>query len=271
MNFTLQPEAPPARSPLRYAGGKGRAVKWLRELLPPNLRRLVSPFLGGGGFELDCAARGIEVLAADAYEPLINFWQVALEDAAGLADFVEQKYPPPLEPEFYRQFYDEHQDFTEPKERAAAFYILNRNSWGGLGLSAGKGIQQGANIRYSPAAIDRLRRFKAPGLRLVGCQDWRETLEQFPEDFLFCDPPYMGVSTRLYGKSGDMQDFPHEDLRAILGSRRGGFLLCYKDLPEARELYEGFPQIAVQWQHDSVSRPGKVGYELLITDKRSRG
>ena len=35
-------------SPLRYAGGKSLAVGYVVERLPKGLRRLVSPFLGGG-------------------------------------------------------------------------------------------------------------------------------------------------------------------------------------------------------------------------------
>jgi len=46
---------------LRYPGGKSRAVKQLLRFLPSEPGSMVSPFLGGGSFELAAAARGWRV------------------------------------------------------------------------------------------------------------------------------------------------------------------------------------------------------------------
>ena len=85
--------SPTARSPLRYPGGESRAVKVLKRYIPAGTETLVSPFLGGGSFELACATEGITVYAADAFEPLINFWQHAKESPVMLAEHVETYYP----------------------------------------------------------------------------------------------------------------------------------------------------------------------------------
>ena len=79
-------------SPLRYAGGKSRAVGLILEKIPSNLRRLVAPFLGGGSVELACALElGIKVRAYDVFDVLCNYWQVQLtrprELAARLAEY----------------------------------------------------------------------------------------------------------------------------------------------------------------------------------------
>lgn len=42
-------------SPLRYPGGKSRAARQIALYLPKDLKRLVSPFFGGGSFEFYCA------------------------------------------------------------------------------------------------------------------------------------------------------------------------------------------------------------------------
>ena len=39
-------------SPLRYAGGKSLAVGMVVELLPDNVQRVASPFMGGGSVEI---------------------------------------------------------------------------------------------------------------------------------------------------------------------------------------------------------------------------
>ena len=86
------------RSPLRYPGGKSRAVSTILPHIPKGTKKLCSPFIGGGSVELACVARGIEVLGSDVFPPLVDFWQEAIEDAEGLAETV-QKIPTPLKRE----------------------------------------------------------------------------------------------------------------------------------------------------------------------------
>ena len=75
-------------SVLRYPGGKTRAVEHIRSFFPKEIDTLASPFKGGGSIEISCAADGIKVFAADAFAPLVNFWQHAKKDAGALADRV---------------------------------------------------------------------------------------------------------------------------------------------------------------------------------------
>ena len=56
------------KSPLRYPGGKSRAVKTLMEFIPDDCGELCSPFLGGGSFELALAEKGITVHAYDGFK-----------------------------------------------------------------------------------------------------------------------------------------------------------------------------------------------------------
>ena len=54
------------------------------QLVPEDVQMMWSPFLGGGSVELACAARGIRVFGSDLFEPLVNFWNHLLDDAAQL-------------------------------------------------------------------------------------------------------------------------------------------------------------------------------------------
>jgi len=66
-------------SPLRYAGGKSLAVGSILEFLPDDVKRVVSPFFGGGSVEIAIAKElGIEVIGYDIFEMLVNYWQIQI-------------------------------------------------------------------------------------------------------------------------------------------------------------------------------------------------
>ena len=63
-------------SPLRYAGGKSLAVGLITEFLPKDIKKVVSPFIGGGSVEIAIAKElGIDVVAYDIFDLLVNYWQ----------------------------------------------------------------------------------------------------------------------------------------------------------------------------------------------------
>src|SRR5690349_12606953 len=80
------------RSPLRYPGGKSRAVKYILPLIPQHETKLCSPFLGGASIELACTTR-MQVFGSDVFSPLIDFWEELLNHPTELATCVEHYYP----------------------------------------------------------------------------------------------------------------------------------------------------------------------------------
>ena len=71
-------------SPLRYPGGKNRAIKAIVSCIPANETKLCSPFLGGGSIELACTPK-MQVYGYDVFSPLVDFWQVLIDDRNTLA------------------------------------------------------------------------------------------------------------------------------------------------------------------------------------------
>src|SRR3989338_691289 len=64
-------------APIRYAGGKSLAVGFILELMPDNVERVISPFLGGGSFEVACARElDLPVIASDIFPILATYWKV---------------------------------------------------------------------------------------------------------------------------------------------------------------------------------------------------
>ena len=150
------------KSPIRYPGGKYYAVREIRKHFPPlEGKALLSPFFGGGNLELTLCQEGTRVVGGDIFEPLANFWAQALTDAERLADRAESFYPSSKE-KFYalRKSYP---TLSDPVERAATFFILNRWSFSGLTFAGGYSQHKSRPHRIQPA-IDNLRRFRAPTL-----------------------------------------------------------------------------------------------------------
>ncbi|MDO5760038.1 MAG: DNA adenine methylase, partial [Bacteroidota bacterium] len=68
-------------SPLRYGGGKSLAVGYIIELLPDNITKVISPFIGGGSVEIALSKElGINVIAYDVFDLLVNYWQMQLKN-----------------------------------------------------------------------------------------------------------------------------------------------------------------------------------------------
>ena len=66
------------KTPLRYPGGKSRAISKLCQWLPSReITEYREPFLGGGSMALEMTKRlpeEVPIWVNDLYEPLINFW-----------------------------------------------------------------------------------------------------------------------------------------------------------------------------------------------------
>ena len=239
------------RSPLRYPGGKSRAVRVLQKYLPHGLKRLVSPFLGGGSFELSCAADGIKVHAADAFGLLVNFWKHTKASPGALAEKVEKSYYP-IDRGFFYRLQKEVATIPNDIERAAVFYTLNRASFSGITLSGG--FSTGHDC-FTQRALQQLRDFCAPNLEVVQA-GFEETLSDHPDDFLYCDPPYANCEG-LYGVRGDLHKaFDHEGLSKLLLKRTGGWMLCYNDDREIIRLYDvdGINIVRPEWSYCMSNR-----------------
>lgn len=248
----------PLKSPLRYPGGKTRGVKKIIEFFPSDLKRLCSPFLGGGSIEIELARRGVEVFGYDIFRPVTDFWQVLLKDPERLAELVRKYYPLTSS-----KFYSLQQDYgkiRDKEERAAVFFALNRASFSGATLSGGMSPH---HPRFNREAINRLEEFKLNKFH-VGCADFKESLKKHKNDFLYLDPPYAN-GERLYGEKGSThKGFDHEGLADII-TKREGWVLSYNDHPKVRKLYHGFKILPLEWAYGMNST--KKSSEVLILSK----
>lgn len=252
--------APPMRSPLRYPGGKSRAVKIVQELVPHGVTELLSPFVGGGSIEIACAAAGMRVHGYDVFKPLVAFWKRLLADPRALAMDIQRYYP--LTRDRFYSLQHRHQD-EETDLQAVLFFVLNRASFSGTTLSGGcsdSALQE----RFTQSSIDRVARFQVPNLS-VEWADFNEALDRHPHTFTYLDPPYWLKKADLYGNRGSAhRHFDHLGLRDRLGARRG-WILSYNNCPEILALYEGFEVLYPDWKYGmNRSRTSK---EVLILNR----
>jgi DNA adenine methylase len=242
------------RSPLRYPGGKNRAVKSIYPLIPDHEKKLFSPFLGGGSIELACTTK-MEVSAADIFEPLIAFWRVLLREPEKLAERVAVHYRL-TRTEFYalqKRFVT----LDDEVERAAAFFVLNRSSFSGTTLSGGMSPD---HPRFTPSAIERIRNFRVQNFH-VEHAGFQETIPNHADAFLYLDPPYL-TKQGLYGVRGDThRTFDHKMLADIM-RERDRWIMSYNDCDEVRNLYKGYRILPIEWVYGMTK--DKQSKEILI-------
>jgi DNA adenine methylase len=244
-------------SPLRYPGGKSRAVRTIAPLLAEK-GEVVSPFLGGGSVELALSSLGVKVVGYDALKPLISFWRQLFADPVALRDRVLDYYP--LTKKQFYQLQREHRD-SEEALQGELFFVLNRSSFSGTTLAGGC---SDPSSRFTKSSIDRLitpydyRALAFP----VTVADWRESIARHPNSFLYCDPPYL-VKSNLYGAKGSLhKNFDHIGLSEALRAHKGGWLLSYNNHPEILELYQGFGISYPTWKYGMSQ--DKSSKEVLI-------
>ena len=266
------------KSLLRYPGGKSRAVKIIMPVLLQLVdkyshlnKQLLSPFLGGGSIELAFATRfpAFQVIGSDLFLPLITFWQElkyhqgeVASKTAYLWDALDHCAPEEIL-SFLKRLRENVHLKSNPSTRAASYYILNRCSYSGMGLSGGFS-RNPSNARCTYTAVQRLEKFKAPYAFHPLCGSFEWMLDKLPDAMVYADPPYI-IKNKLYGVNGDLQSIDHVLLSQLLKKRNHPWLLSYNDCEEVRSLYDDCYIKQVSWSY-GASKQKKDNQELLISN-----
>jgi site-specific DNA-adenine methylase len=202
------------KTPLRYPGGKSRAIKFLSTHLP-QFEDSREPFVGGGSMALYVTQKCpyTSVWINDLYRPLYCFWRVLRDDSKRLSDDLrELKTQLGESPNDHRTAFDNaktHLDDQDEYVVAFNFYIVNKCSFSGLSESSSFS-EQASRQNFTFRGIDKL-----PSIGEL-IRNWRITNLDYQEllygenAFVFLDPPY-DIKTSLYGKKGNMhKGFDHE-------------------------------------------------------------
>lgn len=229
------------KSPLRYPGGKSRAVKIIAKLIP-DFDEFREPFLGGGSVFIYAKQRFPNKVfwVNDIYFELFKFWEMAQKNIDALIGKIyEWRNEFPIGRELY-QFLNKNLEGFNDLERGAAFFIYNRITFSGTTLSGGYS-EHAFKGRFTESSIQRLNKFAevTKGSKITNL-DYEEVVNARGENvFIFLDPPYYSATkSALYGKNGNLhKDFDHERFARIMKNCPHNWLITYDDSEFVRELF----------------------------------
>ena len=237
------------KTPLRYPGGKSRALANLFRFLPDlsQVTEYREPFLGGGSVALEVTKRypKLDIWVNDLYEPLYNFWRELQDNGDKLHRRLQElksRYP---DQESARGLFLEAKELINDRtktdtERAVAFYVVNKCSFSGLTESSSFS-KQASDSNFSMRGIERLpayskliENWKITNLR------YQELLTDDKQSFTYLDPPYE-IGSNLYGKRGNMhKGFDHDGFATICDRFVGPQLVSYNSSQLIRDRFQGW-------------------------------
>ena len=238
------------KTPLRYPGGKSRALSKLFQFIPnlSDYTEYREPFLGGGSVAIEISKRypHLKIWVNDLYEPLYNFWRQIQNNGEEIKDkLIEYKslYP---NPDKARGLFVESKELVNDQtldslDRAVRFYIVNKCSFSGL--TENSSFSQQASIsNFSMNGIEKLTGYQEM------ISNWKftnESYEQLLSDdrsvFIYLDPPYE-IKDNLYGgKGGTMHKrFDHDEFAIQCDRYASSQLVSYNSDQIIRDRFDGW-------------------------------
>ena len=273
------------KTPLRYPGGKSKAIKTLSPWFPKTISEYREPFIGGGSIAIEITKSNpnIPVWINDLYVPLYNFWVQLRDSGEELSERVREEKQRTLDKgdkdkvtasakelfNRYKAEIDTYDDF----EKAVAFFIMNKCSFSGLTENS-TFSQSASNSNFSLVGADKLAQFS----KLI--KDWKITNIDYSEvmkengssdTFVFLDPPY-DIKDFLYGKNREMhKSFDHNRFADDVYNCVHKFMITYNLNDRLKELYKNYNLKEWKLRYSMAHRGDKgtdenIKTELLVTN-----
>ena len=273
------------KTPLRYPGGKSKAIKTLSPWFPKTISEYREPFIGGGSIAIEVTKSNpdIPVWINDLYVPLYNFWVQLRDRGEELSERVREEKQRTLDEgdkdkvtasakELFNK-YKEEIDTYDDFEKAVAFFIMNKCSFSGLTENS-TFSQSASNSNFSLVGADKLAQFS----KLI--KDWKITNIDYsevmkaigsPDTFVFLDPPY-DIKDFLYGKNREMhKSFDHNRFADDVYNCVHKFMITYNVNDRLKELYKNYNLKEWKLRYSMAHRGDKgtdenIKTELLVTN-----
>ncbi|OUL25365.1 modification methylase [Nostoc sp. RF31YmG] len=264
------------KSPLRYPGGKSKAINQIIEYLPETFSEFREPFVGGGSVFIYLKQKfpHLKIWINDLNRELFLFWKFAQSDISQLVAEVRRikdKYTDGrlLFTEFTSVDINNLSDF----ERAVRFFVLNRITFSGT-VESGGFSQEAFHKRFTNSSINRLEKLEyilSKDIKITNL-DYSELLQSAVEEtFLFLDPPYfIATKSKLYGKDGNLHtSFEHLKFAELLKQCHHPWLITYDNSPQIRENFHwaNISEWELQYGMNNYKQTNAAkGKELFITN-----
>lgn len=260
-------------SPLRYPGGKTRAIHFIKDFIPIEFDEYREPFIGGGSFFifLRQAYPNVKCWINDLNSELFFFWKHTQLNSENLArETLKIKKRSSDGRRLFNELVSVDLNKLSEFERAIRFFVLNRITFSGL-VEAGGYSQQAFEGRFTESAIERMARLGEilQGVKITNL-DYRKLLEHGGRRvFTFLDPPYLkATKSRLYGRNGVLHtDFNHDEFAKAMKTCNHSWLITYDDSPEIRKNFR-FANVH-EWElqygmNNYKQGKAEIGRELFI-------
>jgi len=247
--------------PLSYIGGKNRLAKQIISLLPAHTT-YVEPFAGGAQVFFHKEPSKVEVLN-DLDGEIVNFFRVCQWHYQELVRCLAYC---PASRRLHELFAAAAPATLTDIQRAARFFYLQKNSFGGLVVRQRfhYGVIQRPN--YNPSRIPETIERAHQRLQRVQIESlpYEQILEKYdrPTTLFYLDPPYW--QRKLYRFNLSNQDFL--ELEQRLHRLKGKFVLSLDDHPEVRKLFRNWRMERTELAYTAQRKTGKRYGELLITN-----
>lgn len=261
------------KSPLRYPGGKSRAITQIMKLVP-HFEEFREPFVGGGSVFLTLKQLYPErkFWINDLYFELYTFWEQVQNNMDNLLLQVQAWKNEFDDGKMLFQYLKENIDKFDNEQRAAAFFVFNRITFSGTTLAGGFS-NQAFQKRFTDSSIKRLEALKNVVYDTqITNRDYAEVVEKEGEDvFLFLDPPYYSATkSALYGKNGKLhKEFDHKRFAAVMKNCSHRWLITYDNSDYIKKLFS-FANIQ-SWDlmygmRNQTAQSSQLGKEIFISN-----
>ncbi|HDT5074594.1 TPA: DNA adenine methylase [Enterobacter asburiae] len=236
-----------------WIGGKRRLAKHILPLFPAHTC-YVEPFCGAAALYFLKTPSKTEVIN-DINGELVNLYRVVKHH---LEEFVRQFKWALVSRQIFKWLQDTPEETLTDIQRAARFYYLQKQAFGGKVADHTFGTSTTSAPRFNLLRIEE--ELSMAHLRLsrtlIEHLDWHQCIERYdrPHTLFYCDPPYWG--TEGYGVEFGLENYDH---MADLARRiKGKMIISVNEIPEMRQAFNGLNMQSVD-----------ISYNLKVTGKPS--
>ncbi|WP_392478617.1 DNA adenine methylase [Nostoc sp. C110] len=264
------------KSPLRYPGGKSKAINQIVEYLPESFSEFREPFVGGGSVFIYLRQKfpHIKIWINDLNRELFLFWKIAQSDIAQLVKEIRHSKIKYTDGKLlFRDLTSVDVNNLSDLERAVRFFVLNRITFSGT-VESGGFSEQAFYKRFTDSSIERLEKLEnilSENVQITNL-DYSHLLKPEGEDvFLFLDPPYFSAKkSKLYGKDGDLHtSFEDQRFAELLQQCHHRWLITYDNSTQILENFQwaNISEWELQYGMNNYKQSGAAkGKELFITN-----
>lgn len=229
------------KSPLRYPGGKSRAIKHISPLIP-KFDEYREPFVGGGSVfvYLKQTRPKKRFWINDIYENLYHFWFQCQSNTEELILQIRKWKAEYTNGKELHQYLKENIDTFDDVKKAAGFFVFNRITFSGTTESGGFS-NAAFKRRFTESSIERVKQLSTILHKTkITNFDYQQVVEAKGENvFIYLDPPYYTASSSaLYGKNGKLHTgFDHYRFAETMKKTKHKWLITYDNSAFVRDLF----------------------------------